>query len=319
MMVATTGEGVAVEFEDPLDLLRRLKLGREEYCQRLLTMLVLGGPYPRWNSRSKPSASGLQFLMKLYERSFSDAWPGDGAVFVDEFELPPRHDAERGGAPDYAVLWDDRLWLIELKTEKASHRAGQIPSYFELAHHHYPDALVDVLYLTPPMEAPYGAPAPWGRYSHATWTELEELIRATWSSSTLRGEVAVANGLLTALARLDTRPAEWRVSLVGAPEPLPRGPIGTERSPLEEALDAAALTAIDGVQRAVEYGAGDLEDLLSLRLAIRNELASSPADSALRHVVPWLWRTESTGKALTTAGRDHGMEIRLSRYGAPRY
>lgn len=34
-------------FEDPASLLGRLKLGREEYCQRLLTMLILDGPYPR--------------------------------------------------------------------------------------------------------------------------------------------------------------------------------------------------------------------------------------------------------------------------------
>ncbi len=161
MMAGTTGGGSGVQFENPLDLLRRLKLGREEYCQRLLTMLVLEGPYPRWNSRSTPSAAGVQFLLALYERCFGAEWPGDAAVFVDEFELPPRHDAERGGAPDYAVLWDDRLWLIELKTEKASHRAGQIASYFELAHHHYPDAMVDVLDVTPPMEAPYDPPAPW--------------------------------------------------------------------------------------------------------------------------------------------------------------
>ncbi len=93
-------KGVALEFENPQDLLRRLKLGREEYCQRLLTMLILEGPYPRWNSRSQPSAAGAEFLRALYERIFGGMWPGDDAVFVDEFELPPGNDAERGGAPD---------------------------------------------------------------------------------------------------------------------------------------------------------------------------------------------------------------------------
>jgi hypothetical protein len=173
-----------LEFENPQDLLRRLKLGREEYCQRLLTMLILEGPYPRWNSRSQPSAAGAEFLRALYERNFGGTWPGDDAVFVDEFELPPRNDTERGGAPDYAVLWDDRLWLIELKTEKASHRPDQIPTYFDLAHHHYPDAAVEVLYVTPPMLARYEAPAPWGRYAHATWTQLAELIRSTGHRAT---------------------------------------------------------------------------------------------------------------------------------------
>lgn len=114
-----------VELESPRELLGRLKLGREEFCQRLLTMLILNAPYPRWNSRSTPSADGLAFLRELYARSFG-AWPGDEAVFVDEFELPARFENEPGGAPDYAVLRENRLWLIELKTEAASHRKGQI-------------------------------------------------------------------------------------------------------------------------------------------------------------------------------------------------
>ena len=40
--------------EDPDVLLRRLRLGREEYCQRLLTMLIIGDAYPRWNSVNHP-------------------------------------------------------------------------------------------------------------------------------------------------------------------------------------------------------------------------------------------------------------------------
>jgi hypothetical protein len=308
-----------LEFENPQDLLRRLKLGREEYCQRLLTMLILEGPYPRWNSRSQPSAAGAEFLRALYERNFGGMWPGDDAVFVDEFELPPRNDTERGGAPDYAVVWDDRLWLIELKTEKASHRPDQIPTYFDLAHHHYPDAAVEVLYVTPPMLARYEAPAPWGRYAHAPWTELAELIRSTWTSCDLPGQQAVLDGLLAALAGLDMRPAEWRAVGLEAPEPVLEAGLEFERSPLDTALEAAALTAEDGAQRAVEYSASNLEDLLSLRLAVRDALASSKAGSPLRHVRPWIWRTESTGLALTAAGREHGMEMRLSRYTAPLY
>jgi len=48
--------------EDPDLLLRRLRLGREEYCQRLLTELILGGTYPRWNTRNRPSEEGRLFL-----------------------------------------------------------------------------------------------------------------------------------------------------------------------------------------------------------------------------------------------------------------
>jgi hypothetical protein len=37
-------DGVPVGYENPDALLKRLKLGREEFCQRLLTALILGGP-----------------------------------------------------------------------------------------------------------------------------------------------------------------------------------------------------------------------------------------------------------------------------------
>src|SRR4051794_5555155 len=73
-------------------------------------------------------------------------------TFVDEFELPARTDDERGAAPDYGVLWDDCVWLVELKTERGSHRADQIPTYFELAAHHYPGHRIELTYLTGPME-----------------------------------------------------------------------------------------------------------------------------------------------------------------------
>src|SRR5262245_17362923 len=138
-----------MEFETPSQLHARLKLGREEFCQRLLTSLILNGPYPRWNTRSTLSPRGRAFLRKLHEMSYADGWSDEGCVFVDEFELPPRSDSERGGARDYAVLWDDALWLIELKTERASHRHSQISGYFDLALASHPGSYVDLTYLTP--------------------------------------------------------------------------------------------------------------------------------------------------------------------------
>ena len=65
--------------DDLWALLRRLKLGREEFCQRLLTMLVLEDDYPRWNTRSKPSPRGLRFLHALDELSFGVATVDDDA------------------------------------------------------------------------------------------------------------------------------------------------------------------------------------------------------------------------------------------------
>jgi hypothetical protein len=116
-----------VAIEDAfLRRLQTLKLGREEYCQRLLTMLILDGPYPSWNSRNKPSAKGVEYLSALDALCFGSAeWPAP-PVFVDEFELAQRHGGEMGAAPDNALLWSDRLWIIELKTEVSSHRPTQI-------------------------------------------------------------------------------------------------------------------------------------------------------------------------------------------------
>ncbi len=75
-----------MEFETPAALLGRLKLGREEALQRLLTCLIVQGPYPRWNSRNHLSPAGEAFLAALYERHFGP-WPGGAPLFVDEFEM----------------------------------------------------------------------------------------------------------------------------------------------------------------------------------------------------------------------------------------
>jgi hypothetical protein len=122
---------VAFEFETPQELAARLRLGREEFCQRLLTSLILEAPYPPWNTRSRPSGAGVAFLGELYGLGFGEEWGPADAVFVDELELPTRSDLEKGGAPDWAVFWPGHAWLIELKTESASHRADQIPYYCE--------------------------------------------------------------------------------------------------------------------------------------------------------------------------------------------
>ena len=116
--------------EHPEILLKRLRLGREEYCQRLLTMLILDGGYPRWNTHSTPGPEGRAFLAALDRLSFGapvDETDGAGnagddladATFVDELDLPARPKDVRGCAPDYAVVTPSRLWLVELKTVRS--------------------------------------------------------------------------------------------------------------------------------------------------------------------------------------------------------
>ena len=304
--------GELVEYETPQQLANRLRLGREELCQRLLTALILGAPYPRWNTRSSVCERGLVFLRELWQLSGFSTWPGDQLLFVDEFELPRRHEREKGGAPDYGILWDDRLWIIELKTEVASHRASQIPGYLDLARHHHPDASIALTYLTPPMAYDFQTSDDATEYAQVTWPQLTSVLRSVWSEPREPGQREVVDGLLRAIDRMEAEsPAEFLAALRSGPVPEPAA--GTD--PVEAALELAASTADDGIQRALDHDARDLEELLELRLEVREQLAASPSESSLRTVRPWIWNAATTdGVALVPAGERTGAELRLSRY-----
>lgn len=283
--------------EDPHALLRRLKLGREEYCQRLLTMLVLDADYPRWNARSTPSPAGLAFLRALDELSFGAADVPDSATFVDELDLPRRHEDEPGCAPDYGVLTTDRLWIVELKTERGSHRPGQVESYFELGRHHHPELRIDLTYLTPGMSA-VAAGAPTGsRLAQVTWEQVMPLLDGVWSGA--GGSTRQLYDALTeAVESIGTSWTVWREK--------------TLNDLTAKAARLARLTARDGQQRALDHAAGSLGELQELRLAVRDEFRRP--GSPLKAVTPWLWdATTSGGKPLTNAGRVHGYELRFSR------
>lgn len=185
----------------------------------------------------------------------------------------------------------------------------------------------------------------WERYAHTTWGDLIEPIRAAWPAATDPGQQAVIDGLLDAIAGLDRPQSEWRAAnrvrtdAATAPPPtatpvvpvmpvMPVEPAGAGdgtlasdqgRSVFDEAFAAARLTAGDGRLRAVDRALPSLEDLLALRLEVRDALAATPAGSPLRHVLPWIWQPSSLGAPLTAAGDDCGMELRLSRYATPRF
>jgi len=306
--------------EDPAQLIKRLRLGREEFCQRLLTMLILAGPYPRWNTPSVVSPKGLIFLRLLDDLSFGSGSWSDSVEFVDEFDMPRRHDEERGCAPDYAVRAEDRLWLIELKTEKASHRRDQIPSYFEFGRHYHPTCAIDITYLTPPTEIAVRAPEQWGRFAHVSWDSAAEMVRKVWEDSSDRTEGKLTASLLDTLDRLLVEtPTEWRARLLEAAESEGIAPAGV---PLEtavaEAVRLAGLTAKNREQRAVAFRASDLEELQEWRLEVRQAIKESD-DEGLQHVMPWLWKTSSTGPPLTEGGVELGYELRLSWYKAAIY
>ncbi len=293
-----------VPYEDPKALLARLKLGREEYCQRLLTMLVLDGTYPPWNTRSTPSAEGVAFLRALDALSFGEERWAEPVVFVDELDLPPRPEDDRGGAPDYALIWDHRVWMIELKSERGSHRVDQLPSYLRLGAHHYPAASVDITYITPTMEKPAPALSHGQRYAHLNWDNVAPLVRQVWGGAGEPRVVRVRDGLLEAIASIELPVAEWRARL-GAPAPVD---VPAEAQGLRTAL----LTAEDGLQRVVDVPFEDLQSLHDLRVTLRDMFSGN---ERLRNVRPWVWSAATSGGvALSASGAEHGYELRLSRY-----
>jgi len=167
------------------------------------------------------------------------------------------------------------------------------------------------------MKYDFQMPCDVARYAQVTWPQLAPVLRSVWSDPRDPGQLAVVDGLLRAIGRMEVeQPAELLASLRSGAVPVP----ATAADPLEAALELAAATAEDGVQRALDHDARDLEELLELRLAVREQLAASPASSPLRTVMPWIWNAATTdGVALASTGEQTGAELRLSRYREPLY
>ncbi|HET7278118.1 MAG TPA: hypothetical protein VFJ22_08565 [Dermatophilaceae bacterium] len=299
-------------FEDPLAYLRRSKDGREVFCQTLTTTLLVGGTYPKWGTRNTLTEQGAGFFKALDRLSFgTSSWP-TAPVFIDEITMPKRHDDELSASPDWTLLFDDRVWIIELKTEPGSHRTNQIPHYIDLACHHYPGRAIDITYLTGPLVKPAPELRTGQRYVHLTWEDVLPLYNQAWGATEdprVRGYLEVVQEALSALA---TPWTEWRNAFTGTP-----APAEIPRDPLTEALGIVDATAKDHAQRALDYPAQGAQELHDLRLEIRNLIRLEAPESARHHVRPWVWRPESLGQPLTTAGREHGLELRFSYYAVP--
>jgi hypothetical protein len=129
-------------------------------------------------------------------------------VFVDEFELPRRHEGERSGWPDWAVIWPDRVWMVELKTEARSHRPDQLPHYVDLGAHHHPHAAIDLTYLTGPLDKPAPKVLAGQRHHHIGWADVLPLIEEVWvDDETPAGAYVEAAREL--IASLGTSWTEW--------------------------------------------------------------------------------------------------------------
>ena len=79
----------------------------------------------------------------------------------------------------------------------------------------------------------------------------------------------------------------------------------------------ATETAVDKAQRGVDIAFDSLDDLFELTADIRQAIRELPVASPLRHVRPWVWRTQTGGTPLTRLGAEQGFEVRLSWYEQP--
>jgi hypothetical protein len=301
-----------MSYEDPLEYLRRTKDGREVFCQTLTTTLLVGGTYPKWGTENALTEQGVAFFKALDLLSFSTASWATTPTFIDEITMPKRHDDELSASPDWTLVFDDRVWMIELKTERGSHRASQIPHYLDLASHHYPGRAVDVTYLTGPLVKPPPGLGSGQRYAHLTWDQVLPCYRRAWGATGDRRVLRYLEVVEDALGALATPWQQWRTGFTGKP-----APAELPRDPLAEALQLVEATAADHAQRALDYPAQGAQELHDLRLQVRNALRAETAGSSRRHVQPWVWSPASTGAPLTPAGREHGLELRFSYYRKP--
>lgn len=283
-----------MNWEDP-DQLLKLKLSREEYCQRSLTSLILRGPDPGHNKHERVSDAGHKFLTKLYTLTKGNGL-GRELKFVNEIKLSGEKLEQPNGWPDYGVVTDRLLWIIELKTEAKSHKPSQLASYQALGKSNYPQHDFDLLYLTPEMNRISPSDFHDCRFAHFFWSEILKLIAGTWSGSPHAEERRLCRVLVDELSDLGTVPGVFR----------------SRRDVVGDALTIAANVQETGQQQAVEIVADGMEGLVELRSRIGRALERS-ADAP--NVKPWIWNTESSGgKALTEMGSMVGFELRLSKY-----
>ena len=281
-------------WEDPETLLK-MKLGREEYVQRMLTSLILGSSYPQWNTRNSPSATGESFLQALHSLTYGNNLSGP-LEFIDEFELLSENEEDANGCPDYAVFSSTGLWIIELKTEAGSHRDSQLPLYARLAQFSYPEQQVSITYLTgsmPRIEFLQSVDVP---FRHLYWTEIVDLIDCHWNYSQFKEEKLLAAAVIREIHSLDSPALSFR----------------KDATAIREALNSAVQVQLTGRQAGIESEPGGLQELHDFRLRIRDALARA---EETKYVRPWIWRAETSGgSALTHLGSDVGYEIRLSKY-----
>src|SRR5436190_6890274 len=106
------------------------KTSREVSVQEVLAY-VITGTRPAWFKPYTPTANGQRWLQLLWSRAFNDDPASDVEWFVSEYELPVPMEWRPDigltyGCPDFCWATDDRVVIVELKTERGSYRKRQM-------------------------------------------------------------------------------------------------------------------------------------------------------------------------------------------------
>jgi hypothetical protein len=289
--------------------------GSEGTAQRYLCALLINGPQYGYHKSWPLSERGVRFVAGLYSRAFGTA-PADPPEFWNEMNLLAVN-ADDKQAVDYAFLWRDVSFLVELKTLGGSHRPGQLAEYLLRARHHNPEKAIDLLYLTQSMSAASPDPVPERcRYAHITWSQALDVADDVWGTSAdsreLRCLVLLRDHLQGqgALAALPVRAESKGTRRAQPPADLPE----VWRRLIDRAVVLAERAAA-GQRAAIDVPAELVADpaILGRLEQVKVELEKRiTASEELSGVKVWRWTSSSGGRAYTEAGGRVGLELRLS-------
>lgn len=284
---------------------------REVSVQEILAVLVAGEKCD-WFEPYTPGSRGRSFLEAMWRAAFVDAGKIDW--FVSEYPLPvpPEWRDEiryTYRCPDLACGNDERVLIVELKTERGSYSRQQMIDYLRLARHKLPDAATDVVLLAPHRPGATPALEDRQRYGELTWFDVPLLLSDSFPGDHLAE--ALSTFLLAELA------ATGAVSTPSIASPTsPNGPTGTNdlrASAVFHAQRMAPSVAVakpgDRVERGINVAFPSLEVARLAQADVTRALTDSDFE---RSVSVWLWQPGSGGNPTTPAGRAVGRELRLA-------
>lgn len=299
--------------------------------QEVLAELTAGRKC-NWFLPYTPTESGRAFLQALWHELFGSEH-GRAQWFVSEYELPvPLEWRDQipftYRCPDFACGDDERVLIIELKTERGSYSAQQMVDYLRLARHRLPVPRIDVALLGPHL--PGGDPPhdERQRYAEITWANLPRILQVAFPSDDLAERLSAF--LVVDLAAPGVTPPKPVTRKAATPPAGGGGPAPTaaeqEEPPADESA-AAVMHALrmapalamarsgDNTERGIDVA---FESINAARGAQAQVKAALDTAGFTDRVGVWLWQPSSTGLPTTAAGRETGRELRLHpRSGTP--